>query len=74
MKFLSMELGDDGSLVIQYLVEKDQSEHIGEVRTLYIRPEGLAQWEHAAYYYAELMQDIDEMMGWIDKYQRGVVA
>lgn len=66
-----MELSEDGSLSLSYLVEKDQTEHIGEVRTLYIDPNGLLEWEHAAYYYRELMGDIDELMGWIEKYQKG---
>jgi len=72
MKFISMEQADDGDLAIQYIPSEGQSEMVQETRTIYITTRDLSEWEHAAYYYVEMMQDIDEFMGWVDKYRRGV--
>ena len=69
---MSIELADNGDLAITYMSEADQSETVGEVRTIYVNREKLGEWEHAADYYMEMMQDIDELMGWVDKYRRGV--
>lgn len=72
MRFLSMEMADNGDLAVQVMEETDQSEAVQEVRTIYVNLEQLGKWEHAAYYYREMMQDIDEFLGWVDKYRRGV--
>ena len=73
VNWVSIELADNGDLAITYQVDKDQSEFVREVKTIIINREKLSEWEHAAYYYMELMEDVDEFLGWVDKYRRGVV-
>ena len=62
---------DDGSIIIDWLDETEQSREGGEAHQTYITQEGQQQYKHVGYYAKELREDVDELIGWFRKYRNG---
>ena len=73
MRVLGCRISDENkSLVIDWYEEKEQGPQGGTSYSTIITEEAL-EWAHVAYYYEEIVSDLEEMVGWFVKYKTGIV-
>jgi len=64
--------GDD--VIVEWYDEKEQKPQGGVVYQTVITKAAVEDWEHVGYYVNELRDDLDELIGWYEKYRKGLIA
>ena len=74
MRVFSCRISDeDGSIQIEWYEESEQKPEGGVVYQTIITREALERYDRVGYYAKELEQDLEELVNWFTKYQKGVV-
>lgn len=72
-RILGCQLGEDGSIVIEWLNEQEHTPQGGLMHQTVINMKGQKDWEQVGYYADELRQDLEELVAWFEKYRLGMV-
>lgn len=73
MIIMGVTFTEDGGVSIDWSDDSEQSPEGGTVHSTYISQWGQQQYPHVGNYADELRQDAEELLGWFQKYQRGIV-
>jgi len=74
MKVLGCRISDeDGSIQVEWYEETEQRPEGGTFYQTVITAEAMAQWEQVGYYAKELLGDLEELVEWYSKFQKGQV-
>ena len=75
MRILNVGISDDdATLVIDWYEESEQRQEGGISHQTVITPEARDSWKHVGYYHTELMEDLEELVLWSEKYRKGIYA
>jgi len=74
MRVFSCRISDeDGSMQVEWYEESEQSPEGGVVYQTIITREAMDRWDHVGYYSKEIVQDLEELVEWYNKYRTGRV-
>jgi hypothetical protein len=71
VKVQSVQFDEEGGIVVQYIHEHEQTAEGNLQHVIYINPHGLQTYDRVAYYATELLEDVEEMVAWYEKYKAG---
>ena len=73
MRILGCRISDDdNSIIIEWYEDTDQRPEGGLMYQTIISPEAYSNWERVGYYAKELMEDLEELVLWTEKYRKGI--
>ena len=74
MRILGCRISDeDGSIQVEWYEGSEQKPEGGTFYQTTITREGIDRWEEVGYYAKELMGDLEELVNWFTKYEKGIV-
>ncbi len=74
MKVLGCRISEeDGSIQVEWYEESEQRAEGGTFYQTVITSEAISRWERVQYYATELIEDLEELVEWYVKYQKGKV-
>jgi hypothetical protein len=71
MRIMNIRIDEDGTVLIDYAEDREQSPEGGVLHQLYVTPQGRMKDEQVGYYIKELIDDATEVIAWYWKYRRG---
>ena len=67
MRVIGVRFEDDGTVVVDWVSEREQSRFGGEGHSTYITTDGQAKNDKLGYYVEELRQDAAELVTWFQR-------
>ncbi len=72
MRIMACRISDeDKSMVIDWYEEAEQSPQGGTMYQTIITAAAIEDWKHVEYYAGEVYEDLEELVGWFQKYSGG---